>query len=187
MPSSPSISSVHQAAASQLDKKAVHGYRQTMYRDEAGCQIAESRRHSDMARKARSSTQAYVDFVLYPSDDLPVSPRSYSGETLHQHPAPRRRTADPIPGLHMTSAKHLSKARPKPVIVQQTTQSSRTLSDKTKASLQTASGSRPPPTPRSARLPTPELSDLDEPLFCDCGVAGHIFKCCTSCGKEIDL
>ncbi|KAE8867932.1 hypothetical protein PTNB29_01843 [Pyrenophora teres f. teres] len=187
MPSSPSTHLVPQTTVSLLEKKAVHNIRQTMYRDGAGFQIAESRRHSGMVRKAGSSTQAYVDFVLYPSDDLPVSRKSYSGETFHQHPAPRRRAAEPVSGLHVTSAKHLSKARPKPVIVQQAIQSSRTLSDKTKASSQTASDPRPPPTPWLARLPTPELSDLDEALFCDCGAAGHVVNCHTSCGKENDL
>ncbi|KAH3908646.1 hypothetical protein HBI56_074860 [Parastagonospora nodorum] len=38
----------------------------------------------------------------------------------------------------------------------------------------------PPPTPRSGRLPSPELSDLEEAPFCECDEA-IMPKCCASC------
>jgi len=185
--SSPSMPSVHQETVSQLQQKGLYDYRQTMYRDGAGLQIAESRRHSGVVRKVGSSTQAYSDFVLFPTDNISLSLRGFSGEALHQHPAPRRGTADPVSELHVTSAKHLAKARPKPVIVQQASKLSRALSDRTKTSFQASSDLKCPSTPRSARLSTPELSDLDEALLCDCDVAGHIVKCYIACGREFNL
>jgi len=181
--SSPSMPSVHQETVSQLQQRGLHGYRQTTYRGGAGLQIAESRRHSGVVSKVGSSTQAYADFVLFPTTGISVSHRRLSGEALYQRPAPRKRTADLVPELHVTSAKHLAKARPKPMIVQQPSKSSRTLSDRTK----TSSGPKHPSTPRLARLSTPELSDLDKALFCDCGVAGHAVKCCIAYGKEFKL
>ncbi|RMZ74372.1 hypothetical protein GMOD_00003398 [Pyrenophora seminiperda CCB06] len=184
--SSPSMSSVHQATVSLLQQKAVHDYRQTMYRDGAGYQIAESRRHSRMVRQVGSSMQTYIDFVLFPRDNITVPPRDLSGKTLHQQPAPRRRMADPVSKVHVTSVKHFSKERPKPVIVQQALESSQTRSAK-EASFQASSGSKSPPTPRSTRLLTPEFSDLDGVFFCDCGGAGHAIKHCTGCEKKADL
>ena len=183
VPSSPSMPSVHQETMSQLQQRGLYDYRQTTYRSGAGLQIAESRRHSGVVSEVGSSTQAYADFVLFPTAGISVPFQILSGEALHQRPAPRRRTADPVSELHVTSAKHLAKARPKPVIDQQSSKSSRTLSDRTK----TSSDPKRPLTPRSARLSTPELSDLDEALFCDCGVAGHVVKCCIACGKEFNL
>jgi hypothetical protein len=43
----------------------------------------------------------------------------------------------------------------------------------------------PPPTPRLGRLPSPELSDLDEAPFCECDKIA-LRSYCNSCKKEFD-
>ncbi|KAF1835779.1 hypothetical protein BDW02DRAFT_495117 [Decorospora gaudefroyi] len=168
-----------------LDK--FHDYRQTMYHDGAGLRIAESRRRSGMVRKVEPSAQAYVDFVLYPANDAETSLRSHPDEVEQHHPASRAATGESRSRSHVTFAKRSSKIRAKPVIVHGIAKSTETLSDKTKASLQTSADPTPPPTPRPARLSTPDLSELDEAPFCDCGFEPHVVKRCATCGKTVDL
>jgi hypothetical protein len=186
MPSSPSMQVFRQAAILPVPQQDVNHYRQTVYQDGAGLQIAETRRRSGIVRSG--PTQAYVDFILYPGDDTPPSPRSRQNEVSQHHPAPRTATAKSESGPHVTSAKRSSRLKPKPMIVQRTAGSNnQPLSDSTKVPYHTSAGPTPPPTPRLARLSTPDFSDLDEAPFCDCGIEAHVVKRCTACSKELDL
>lgn len=161
-------------------------YRQTMYHDKAGVQIAESRRRGGGARKVESPTQTYTDFVLYPTDSIKSSSRSHSYDSSRcSAPKVRERESYSIP--HVTSAKHSSKVRPKPAIIQRALEPRRKLSGEEKRSFYFPEEPTPPPTPRLTRLPTPELPDLKEAPFCDCGVGVHVVKRCRICNKEVDL
>jgi hypothetical protein len=186
MPSSPSMQVFRQAAILPVPQQDVNHYRQTVYHDGAGLQIAETRRRSGIVRSG--PTQAYVDFILYPGDDTPPSPRSRQNEVSQHHPAPRTATAKSESGPHVTSAKRSSRLKPKPMIVQRTAGSNnQPRSNSTKVPYHTSAGPTPPPTPRLARLSTPDFSDLDEATFCDCGIEAHVVKRCTACSKELDL
>jgi hypothetical protein len=187
MPSSPSMHSTKQAAAQPVRQQEFNDYRQTMYHYGAGLQIAESRCHSGIARNVGWPAQSYLDFVLYPTNNPSPSPRSHSPQASQQHPALHATAADPRSVPHVTSAKHSSKSRTRPVIVHEAAKSIETLPDKTRVSYQKSAGPTPPPTPRLARLATPDLSDLDEAPFCNCGVEAHVVKRCTACSRELDL
>ncbi|EUC50455.1 hypothetical protein COCMIDRAFT_81892 [Bipolaris oryzae ATCC 44560] len=161
-------------------------YRQTIYHDKAGVQIAESRRRAGGACKVESPSQTYTDFVLYPMDSINPSSRSRSHDSSRCS-APKVRERESYSTSHVTSAKHSSKVRPKPAIIQRALESRRKLSGEEKRGFYFPEESTPPPTPRSNRLPTPELPDLKEAPFCDCGAGGHIVKYCKTCNKEVDL
>ena len=187
MPSSPSMQSFGQASALPLKKQEMHEYHQTTYYDGSHVQIAESRRHPWAVRKVEPSVQAYTDFVLYPEENRHLNPRSGFEEVSSQaHPTLRMRAAEPSP-IHVTLAKHSSKVRSKPVSLHSSAKSSQSLPLEAKATLHTSTDPTPPPTPRIDRLSTPDLSDLDEAPFCDCGVALHVAKRCTECNMEVDL
>ncbi|KAH7561865.1 hypothetical protein BM1_02969 [Bipolaris maydis] len=160
-------------------------YRQTIYHDKAGVQIAESRRRAAGARKVDLPTQTYTDFVLYPTDSIEPSSRSHSYDSSRCS-ASKFRERESYSTPHVTSAKHSSKARQKPAIIQRALEPRRILSGDEKRQIYLPEESTPPPTPRSTRLSTPELPDLKEVPFCDCGVGGHIVKYCKTCNKEVD-
>ncbi|KAH6870030.1 hypothetical protein BKA58DRAFT_169854 [Alternaria rosae] len=186
--SSPSLQSTHQAPAMSEQKQEGYGYRQTTYHNGRGVQIEESRRRSWALRKVEPPVQTYTDFVLYPLDNNHTYPRSSLRQVEQSHPALRGRAT----GLgerhvtHVTSAKHVSKGKSKPVVIHGSAKSNRELPVESKGVSNSSAGPTPPPTPRLGRLPTPELDDLDEAPFCDCGVESHVIKRCTECGLEVD-
>lgn len=183
MPSSPSTSSTRQAAAYPEQLQESHVYRQTAYHNGAGFQIEESRRRSGVVRKVESPTRAYVDFVLYPMNDVPLAPQSRTIQGFRRDPAPRSSPAEHSSKSHVTSAKRASRIS-KPVVIHEVSKSVNAKPDTAKSSYRTSSGPTPPPTPRLARLSTPDFPDLDEAGFCDCGIDAHVVRRCTSCNKE---
>jgi hypothetical protein len=187
MPSSSTMQSARQPTTHPVRVQEVNDYRQTVYYDGAGLQIAESRRHSGIVRDVGGPTQTYVDFVLYPTNDAPASSPARSSKASHRDPAQPTSAANSNSGLHVTSAKRSSKAKSKPIIAQRTPGSDDQVADKTKTPYHTSAGPTSPPTPRLARLSTPDFSDLDEAPFCDCGVEAHVVKRCTACSKELDI
>lgn len=185
MPSSLPMQSVQQAPCHPLYQKEVREYRQTMYRDGASVRIEESGR-SGVVRKVEPSAEAYVDFVLYPSNSTQATSGSHPHEALHHHPAPKRRGAGSCSNSNATSAKQSSRSRAKPAIVHGALGSSEILENRAKVAFRSSEWPRPPPTPHLTRLSTPELPGLDEAPFCDCGVGEHIVKRCLTCSKEVD-
>jgi hypothetical protein len=186
MPSPPSSQSVPQASALALRHQERHEYRQTTYYDGGSVQIAESRRRSWAVRKVEPPVQAYTDFVLYPTEKEYSSIIGSVEKVSQAHPAPRGRTTD-ASSAHVTPAKHSLKVRSKPVVLHGPAKSSQRLPLETKAPLYTSAGPTPPPTPRCGRLPTPDLSDLDEAPFRECGGKPHVVKFCAECGMKVDL
>jgi hypothetical protein len=185
--SSPSpTQSVQHTPTISIHQEEVHRYRQTIYHDKAGVRVAESRRRTGLARKVETSAQTYVDFVLYPMDSIQSTSESYSHDSWCCA-APKVRVTKSCSKPHVTYAKHSSKIRPKPAIIQRTSEPRRKLSEGEKTGFDFLEEPTPPPTPRLPRLPTPELLDLNEALFCDCGIGGHIVKRCRTCNKEVDL
>jgi hypothetical protein len=179
--------STRQPAAHPVRPEEINDYRQTRYHGRVGLSIAESRRRSGIVRNVGRPTQSYVNFILYPTNDASLSPRSHQNEASRHHPAPRTSAAKSRSEPHVTSAKHSSKVKSQPVMVHGPAKSIEALCDNTKASYQTSAEPTPPPTPRLARLSTPDFSDLDEAPFCDCGIEAHVVKRCTACSKELDL
>ncbi|USP81050.1 uncharacterized protein yc1106_08324 [Curvularia clavata] len=185
MPSPSPMQSFQYKPMSSSHQAEVHDYRQTMYHDKAGVQIAECRRRAGVTRKVEPSTQTYVDFILYPESSIDSSSKA------HIHDYSRRALPDMKLGEsskpHVTSAKDSSRSRPKPAIIQRTSESRRMLPSGEKMSSYFSGEPTPPPTPRMLRLPTPELPDLKEAPFCNCGIRGHVVKRCRTCSKEVDL
>lgn len=186
MPSSSSSSPMQSVQYTPLlssHQAEVHEYRQTMYHDKTGVQIAECRRRAGVTRRVEPSTQTYVDFILYPANS------TQSSSKVPTHDSSRRAVQDmkldESSNPHVTSAKHSS--RPKPAIIQRASESRRILPSEDKTSFSFSGEPTPPPTPRMFRLPTPELPDLKEAPFCNCGVRRHVVKRCTTCSKEVDL
>jgi hypothetical protein len=162
-------------------------YRQTTYHNGNRVQIEEHRRRSWPVRRVEAPppVEAYTDFVLFPMKSVRSYPQSNSEQVSQSHPALRGRAAEPS-SAHVTSAKHASKIRSRPVVLQGSATSTQKLRAESKAPSKSSAGLIPPPTPRPGRLPTPDLSDLDEAAFCDCGEKSHAVKYCTGCGMEID-
>jgi hypothetical protein len=181
MPSSPSTSSTQQAEA-----HPEHFYRQTTYQNVAGLQIEESLRRSGLVRKVESPARAYKDFVLFPVNSVPPAPQSQTVKGFRKDPASRSSPAEHSMS-HVTSAKRASRNGPKSVVIHNPSKSMEPKSDTTKRSYRPSAGLTPPPTPRLARLLTPDLSDPDEAPFCDCGADAHVIRRCTSCNKEATL
>lgn len=185
MPSPSSMQSVQHKPVSSLYQAKVHDYRQTVYHDKAGVRIAECRRRAGVTHRVESSTRTYVDFILYPADS------TQSSSKAHTHGSLRRAVPDMKPGessrAHVTHAKHSSRSRPKPTIIQRASEPRRILPNGDKMSFSFSGEPTPPPTPRLSRLPTPELPELKEAPFCDCGIKSHMVKRCRTCRKEVDL
>lgn len=186
MPSSSPMQSAQHTPTPPLHREEDRDYRQTMYHDKAGVQIAECRRRAGITRRAEPSTYTYVDFVLYPVDRIQLSSKPLSYDSSHR--AVSTMKPDEFnPRPHVTSAKPSSKIRPKPAIVQRATEPNRTLPGGEKTPSYYVGEPTPPPTPRVSRLPTPELSELKEVPFCDCGIKSHVVRRCRTCSKEADL
>jgi len=163
-------------------------YRQTTYHNGRSIQIEESRRRSWAVRKFDSPVQTYADFVLYPVENEHTSQRSRLQQVELPHPAPRGLAAGPGERhvTHVTSAKNVSKGRSKTVVLHGELKSNRELLVESKGALHSSAGPTPPPTPRLGRLPTPDLDELDEAPFCDCGGDSHAVKRCAECVLEVD-
>lgn len=180
MPSPMSIPVKRQAAVVPWQLQ-VQEYRQTVYHDGTMRHVAESRRHPRTIDKVEAPHQAYADWVLYPEPDVTAFSYEHLVGSSLCSPIIGRSSQDATLARHVTPPKRLSKAKP---IIVQTSKSDRSTSTKIQSSYYRSAGPTPPPTPRPSRLPTPDLSDLEEGALCDCGVKAHIVKYCTSCKKQ---
>lgn len=186
MPSSSPMQSVQHTPLPSSHQAEAHDYRQTIYHDKAGVQIAECRRRARVTRRVEPSSQTYVDFVLYPADSIQPSSKVHT----HDSPCravPQRKSSESSSKPHVTFAKHSSRIKPKPAIIQQASEPQRILSSGVKTTSSFSGEPTPPPTPRLPRLPTPELPEFRETPFCNCGIRSHVVKRCRTCSKEVDI
>ncbi|KAF1851777.1 uncharacterized protein K460DRAFT_41191 [Cucurbitaria berberidis CBS 394.84] len=181
MPSSPSTASTQQAARPPTQLRDLEKYRQTIYHNDAGHHIAESRRRSRVVRRVEPAPTAYCDWILYPTTNATSSSRIHLVDASPHPTSSASSSRNTSLATHVTTAKPSSNVRPKAVIVIEEQQSVETGRNRKQPPLQTSVVLTPPPTPRMDRLPTPDFLDLDEAPFCDCGVEAHIVKFCTSC------
>lgn len=180
-------SSAQQAPRDLFQSRDLRKYRQTVYHDGAGRHVAESCCRSRVDRNVKSAPTTGLDWTLYPVQNEPMPPKRRPVDTSPRKPSSE--SDSEMSGLaeHVTSAKRRSCAvRPKVVIIDEARQRCVSRINKTRILLQAPSDLTPPPTPRLRRLATPDLSDLDESPFCDCGVGSHVITLCTSCTKEFE-
>lgn len=187
MSSSPSTSSIQSTSMYPVQPRHGERYRQTVYHDGAGRQIAECRRRSGLVQKVKAPTTTRQDWILYPASDatedrqssLPhasVSHNRSSSSSLHGGLAP-----------HVTKVKRSSKVRPKAVVIVTSSKPTEAKQSSVKKSFHQGAELTPPPTPRIERLPSPDLSDLDDAPFCNCGIHAHIVKFCVLCNTKVDF
>lgn len=160
---------------------------QMMYDDGSGRRIIDSRRRSRKlsgtrisAKTARAESNTSTSKVR-PCFESPSVPEEQKQPVL-------RARSDTVQAPHVTFVKQSrsSPSKPKAVII--VDQSTRNLSRTTQVQISPRSRFEftPPPSPRLGRLETPELSDLEDTPFCECGADAHIVKRCTRCGHEIE-
>jgi hypothetical protein len=190
MSSSPKAPSPnHQATKVSKQSSSRERHSQTVYDDGRSCCIVESRRRP---RIVRGTNAADIE-------------RPQSGSALErghfesaEHPSPRESAEHPTsrPPSYKNEDLALSRDRrvkwvspkcPRKVVVVLASARSRAV----KPVVENVVWHRwaeltPPPTPRLERLPSPELSDLDEAPFCECDETA-VKKYCISCKKTVAL
>jgi hypothetical protein len=187
MPPSPSTTRAPEPSKEPEQLDAGRRYRQTVYHDPTIRYVTETRRRSDMIRGFELPEGNFGDLVLYPPMDPTASPpHSRSMGALREYHSAPSSTRSPNAADHVTDAKHSTNVRPKAVIIMEKPKSSEENRSGLERSILPSRGTKPPPTPRLTRLPSPELSDLDERPFCECGVNAHVIKTCKTCEKSQD-
>lgn len=181
-PHTASSPSERQATGSAKQPSSVVAHHQTVYNSDRGHCIVEGRSRMVRAAKAPSSASAC----------RPATSLSHATPTQERHsavgfvnfPSPPASPRE-CPGLapHVTFAKHSHK--PKVVVVASPRMSSKQLPGDDSA-FKGWEEPTPPPTPRLGRLPTPDLSDLEDAPFCGCDSKATIVRYCTSCKKHAE-
>ncbi|OAG06941.1 uncharacterized protein CC84DRAFT_631194 [Paraphaeosphaeria sporulosa] len=158
-------------------------YRQTDYQNGKAIQVVESRRRAPVTSMSMSAQEVHALAPLSPKNQTSSSSRSHkisSQQSQHQS------TSTPsLPNQygHVTPrSSPKTKARSQVVIVQGSVSVAVDFRKRDVA----IGLATPPPTPRIARLPTPELEDLDERPLCNCCTGAQIVKYCARCGCELD-
>jgi len=188
MSSSPILSSTcHQAPQIIIHSTSNGRHHRTVYEDGRGRCIVESLRRSSMKTRA--------DAVLEIQHHSPSE--AWDAKRSQEYSSPASSPSYPSSSASSTRSAKLSRdnvsagrspKRPKPKVVIVTASEFHALDDR----LEVQSSSRwteptPPPTSRLERLPTPELSDLDEGPFCDCDDESAQVAYCRSCENEARL
>jgi len=165
----------------------MHLYRQTEFHDGRVVRIQDSRRRPYLDGQSRSSQRRQYEVpvnVVNDEYELDASFLGTTGPKLHSS----WDSMSNIPDDHVKSLGKSSGPRPKrrPVILHAPTpvkgpSKAKVIREKAKITELPSS----PPTPLLGRLPTPELSDLDEIPFCDCCIDEQVVKRCASCGSEL--
>jgi hypothetical protein len=187
MSSSPTKSpSTRQTPTGPMQQSFLQVHGQMVYDDGSGRRIVESRRRFRRVSGTRTSAKtARIGYSNPPISNVMPFPSDPWAIEEQKHPTSR---APPKTDLasHVTCAKQLrSPSKSKAVIIVDPSMRTANKACQTKYSLQEHVELTPPPTPRLSRLETPELSDLEDTPFCDCGADAYILKRCTCCGLEI--
>ncbi|KAF2851004.1 hypothetical protein T440DRAFT_77049 [Plenodomus tracheiphilus IPT5] len=125
------------------------------------------------------------DFVLFPQGDTPAVPRSRQAGAPPHHPGMKQSLEARYTMTPLASARYPSDVW---CTMTQDSKASESSQQGTEEILllDPVQTSGPPPTPRSKRLPTPELCDLEESAFCYCFVCDAVEHTCKQCGMEVD-
>jgi hypothetical protein len=182
MPSSqPTPPSVREGSTRQMQSALIPAHGQTVYDDGSGHRIVDSRHRSRMGHVHDVTTQA--DHVSAPTEDA-VPSWNPSAMAIRNRSASGVSSKSPNPEQHVIRRTERSKA--KVVIIVGTPRPATTKSYDNVTFSQKHEEFTPPPTPRLRRLLTPDLSDLDEAPFCDCGFEASVVKYCTRCEEVIN-
>lgn len=129
--------------------------------------VVEARRGGPRSQTPASSTETLPELLT------PLRTRSY----------PSSRSSSKSTSLARSRGASVAKAMTKTTVIITTHQMTQQRPKQDAAApSRIQSEPTPPPTPRLERLPTPELSDLDEAPFCDCDKTA-LMTYCTSCKK----
>lgn len=164
-------------------KEFVDDYYETAYHHDRTGRIVQSRRRSRMLHGAAAAGKKEHD-SLSTSNASPLSrssrPKSVS-VVGWQCPSQVSQAL----AVHVTSTCRKS-TKNKAVVIVENEKPEVAIKNLGKPAQQVNAGPTPPQTPRSGRLPTPELSDLEDAPFCDCGVDAHVIKYCQGCNREVE-
>ncbi|KAI8934889.1 hypothetical protein NX059_008561 [Plenodomus lindquistii] len=180
---------------------------QEVYQQGAGQLIVEYRQHSSIGRNVRSSSSTSHSRTNGPSRNTsflphhrrPVLESTSSEAPIRKLPAiilqsrPLKLTGDDVvlfPDDVATTQRHQACASHRQPEIE--AEDSRISGSKLNAieghrSLNVVQRSGPPAAPRPARLPTPELSDLENIGFCECRVCHTGEEMCKQYGLEVSL
>ncbi|KAF2257350.1 hypothetical protein BU26DRAFT_42352 [Trematosphaeria pertusa] len=168
-----------QATAYVASPRMTPLYRQIDYYDGKVLRISESRRRSHVTSSQPPLPAGQIYSPVSHGDAVLSSPISTSPGIRHGASSSER---DLGSRRHVTSESRKAKA-----IIIQNPIPRKVVDVEENPRLRTESPNMPTPpaTPRIERLPTPDLSDLDETPFCDCCIEAHVVKYCASCGEEL--
>jgi hypothetical protein len=173
MPASPEVvSSTVQRVPMSSERLSPRGkHHQTVYDDGRSQYIVERRRRSDTVLGANVMDLRHR---ISPASLQKITPSTSSRSYTTSKDSAIRGNLSSCDGLGKKPS--TSKA----VVITTATSS---IAEKSMA-LETWANPTPPPTPRITRLPTPDLSDLDETPFCYCDDS-TMRAYCRSCRKQI--
>jgi hypothetical protein len=187
MSSSPKApSSTRQAARLSNQSSSDDQLHQTVYDDGRNRCIVESRRRSKTARNVDTDHLGRSRVWSKPASKVMASPeRVQPGGSLNPSSTVSSSKSDGLaPSRDGYSKPSFSKPRTVVIVAQTPNSTNPKFYDKISTS-QNWLEPTPPPTPRLGRLPSPELSDLEETPFCECDEITRR-RYCNSCKKEVD-
>ncbi|KAF2829770.1 hypothetical protein CC86DRAFT_174687 [Ophiobolus disseminans] len=184
--SSKALSSKQQAAGFQKGFDSVGDRCQTVYDDGGGQYIVECRRRSSMIHHADAKDAGRRRHTRPTAANVLISQESLSSLKLRGNASIKVSSSwNAKPSRDGSSSRRSNKAQSSAIVVIAT---SKPVVTSIREKIQAPSAwarSSPPPTPRLGRLETPELSDLDEAPFCNCGMASNTY--CKSCKQEANF
>ncbi|KAH7075594.1 hypothetical protein BKA63DRAFT_301639 [Paraphoma chrysanthemicola] len=179
-PHTASSPSKRQATQPAQHSSSAAFHHQTVYNGDRGHYIVD--RRSMVARAANRSKSAHMSQPAPPSRHTIPAPshRSIiaSMDYHYSNGSPRK---SPCLAPHVTIAKRSSK--PEVVLHTAVAMTSDKLFDDGKV-YKSYEELTPPPTPRLGRLPTPDIPDLEDRLFCECDSRANIVTYCTTCRRR---
>jgi hypothetical protein len=187
MSSSPMApSSVHQAARISKQSSSSSKLHQTVYDDGRSRCIVEFRRRSKMVRDIDANHIGQSAQWPKPERNVMESPKCrYSSGSQNPSPAASSTRREGLAAPRDGYAKLSSRKTRTVVIVPVSSKMNGPNFERSFGGSKQWIEPTPPPTPRLRRLPSPELSDLDEAPFCECDEAA-LKRYCNACKKDID-
>jgi hypothetical protein len=187
MPSSLMTSSLNdQATISSKLWNSKDRHCQTVYDDGHSRCIVEARQRPGMARGTNSKDIGYLHARSSMDGRMMKSPEQSSPDVQSGYPS-LEAPSSKREGLALSrekGPKPYHKRSRKVIIVPAASRSYTPKSEQQASASQKWVEPTPPPTPRLGRLPTPELSNLDEAPFCECDQT-VVVRFCELCKRMI--